>query len=103
MKTNLIFEKLSGNKKAIKEYAKAIAAMDWHVCNAYVMAYNADNEIVWNIQAGDKELLRDMPFDEVKRVELFDHSTTESWEFVYADAKRYRDEYVAERERIVNN
>lgn len=91
MKANnsLILYPLSGNADAIKGYADTIARFfNANNSNAYVMAFDDNNEILWCVQAGDEDSLEDCKLtSEVARVEIYDHSAlcyqeTESlWKF----------------------
>ena len=79
MKANnsLILYPLSGNADAIKGYADTIARFfNANNSNAYVMAFDDDNEILWCVQAGDEDSLEDCKLtSEVARVEIYDHSS----------------------------
>lgn len=79
MKANnsLILYPLSGNADAIKGYADTIARFfNANNSNAYVMAFDDDNEILWCVQAGDENSLEDCKLtSEVTRVEIYDHSS----------------------------
>lgn len=91
MKANnsLTLNPISGNADAIKDYADTIARFcNANSSNAYVMAFDDDNEILWCVQAGDEDSLEDCKLtSEVARVEIYDHSPvcyaeTESfWKF----------------------
>lgn len=80
MKANnsLTLYPLSGNADAIKDYADTIARFcNANSSNAYVMAFDDDNEILWCVQAGDEDSLEDCKLtSEVARVEIYDHSAT---------------------------
>lgn len=52
MKTDVCIFNLNGNRAAIRDYANTIAGMDASTCNAYVMAFDKDNETLWAVQAG---------------------------------------------------
>ena len=53
MKTEVYIYNLNGNRAAVRDYANTIASMSASNCNAYVMALDKDNEILWTVQAGD--------------------------------------------------
>lgn len=67
---------LSGSAKAIRDYAEAIAEMPGSMSNAYVMAFDDEDEILWCVQAGsgEEELSEARISSEVARVEIYDHS-----------------------------
>lgn len=79
MKANnsLILYPLSGNADAIKGYAETIARFcNANSSNAYAMAFDDNNEILWCVQAGDEDSLEDCKLtSEVARVEIYDHSS----------------------------
>lgn len=78
MKANnsVILYPLSGNAEAIKDYADTIARFcNANSSNAYVMAFDDENEILWCVQAGEEDSLADCKItSEVARVEIYDHS-----------------------------
>lgn len=49
MKTDVCIFNLNGNRAAIRDYANTIAGMDASTCNAYVMAFDKDNETLWAV------------------------------------------------------
>ena len=53
MKTEVYIYNLNGNRAEVRNYAKTIASMDYNVCNAYVMAFDEEDEITWIIDAVD--------------------------------------------------
>lgn len=61
MTTDIFIYNLNGNRAAVRDYANTIASMSASNSNAYVMAFDKDNEILWTVQAGDD-------LDEVKAV-----------------------------------
>lgn len=75
-KNSLTLYPLSGNADAIKDYADTIARFcNANNSNAYVMAFDDNNEILWCVQAGDEDSLEDCKLtSEVARVEIYDHS-----------------------------
>lgn len=76
MTTDIFICNLNGNRAAVRDYANAIACMSAHVSNAYVMAFDKDNEILWTVQAGDDldEVKASINWQGVRRVEIYDHS-----------------------------
>lgn len=82
---------LRGNKRNIKNYARAIAEMNWRSSNAYAMAYNLHNEVVWCVCAGDVDCIKDIEFSDAVRVEIYDHGNCGNFktEFVYVDSYKY--------------
>ena len=101
MKTEVYIYNLNGNRAEVRNYAKTIASMDYNVCNAYVMAFDADDEITWTIQAGDDldEMQASINWQGVRRVEIYDHSADGSYkcESVYVTSQKSLDRYTRER------
>lgn len=101
MKTEVYIYNLNGNRAEVRDYAKTIASMDYRVCNAYVMAFDADDEITWTIQAGDDldEVKASINWHGVRRVEIYDHSADGSYkcESVYVTSQKSLDRYTSER------
>ena len=101
MKTEVYIYNLNGNRAEVRNYAKTIASMDYKVCNAYVMAFDADDEIAWTIQAGDDldEVKASINWQGVRRVEIYDHSADGSYkcENVYVTSQKSLDRYTRER------
>lgn len=105
MKTEVTIETINGNKKSIRNYAYIIADMSAGSTNAYVMAFDADNDIMWTVQAGDGiETAKDMiTWDGVRRVEIYDHSTdmadvnATKTEYVYITTSDSLAQYLSER------
>lgn len=99
MKTDVQIYPLTGNAKVIKDYARAISELSASASNAYVMAFNSDNEEIWCIQAGsDTDELKEMSMKDVKRVEIYDHGFvsdggTYKMEQVYVNSQKYLNEY----------
>lgn len=86
---------LSGSARSIKEYAQAISELSPWVSNAYVMGFDANEEICFCIQAGDDvEDIKAIRFDGVKRVEIYDHGMADyKVEQIYINAQKYLDAY----------
>lgn len=101
MKTEVYIYNLNGNRAEVRNYAKTIASMDYNVCNAYVMAFDEDDEITWTIQAGDDldEVKASINWQGVRRVEIYDHSADGSYkcESVYVTSQKSLDRYTRER------
>lgn len=101
MTTDIFICNLNGNRAAVRDYANAIACMSAHVSNAYVMAFNKDNEILWTVQAGDDldEVKAAINWQGVRRVEIYDHSANGAYktEQVYITSRKSLNEYTAER------
>lgn len=111
MKTEVYIFNLNGNRAAVRNYANTIASMSASNCNAYAMAFNKDNEILWTVQAGDNldEVKVSINWQGVRRVEIYDHSVdgTYKTEQVYITSRKSLNEYTAERSAsefvVVNN
>ena len=101
MKTDVYIYNLNGNRAAVRDYANTIASMSASNCNAYVMAFDADNEISWTIQAGDDldEVKAAINWQGVRRVEIYDHSADGTYkiEHVYITSRKSLNEYTSER------
>ena len=101
MKTEVYIYNLNGNRAAVREYANTIASMSASSSNAYVMAFDADNEILWTIQAGDDldEVKAAINWQGVRRVEIYDHSADGTYkiEHVYITSRKSLNEYTNER------
>ena len=101
MKTEVYIYNLNGNRAAVREYANTIASMSATSSNAYVMAFDADNEISWTIQAGDDldEVKAAINWQGVRRVEIYDHSAdgTYKMEQVYITSRKSLNGYTSER------
>lgn len=102
MKTDVTIENLNGNKKSIRNYAYTIAAMSEGITNAYVMAFDAENEIAWCIQAGDgiESAAEMITWDGVKRVEIYDHSDISKYEYVYITTGDSLNQYLNDRDSV---
>ncbi len=111
MKTEIYIFNLNGNRAAVRDYAKTIASISASSCNAYVMAFDKDNEFLWIVQAGDDldEVKAAINWQGVRRVEIYDHSAdgTYKTEQVYITSRKSLDEYTNERSAsefvVVNN
>lgn len=101
MKTEVQIFNLRGNFAAIREYANAIASMSAAVSNAYVMAFDKEDEILWTVQAGDdlNEAKAVMNWQGVRRIEIYDHSAdgTYRMENIYITSQKSLDAYTSER------
>ena len=101
MKTEVYIYNLNGNRAAVRDYANTIASMSATSSNAYVMAFDADNEISWTIQAGDDldEVKAAINWQGVRRVEIYDHSADGTYkiEHVYITSHKSLNEYTSER------
>lgn len=101
MKTEVCIFNLRGNFAAIREYAKTIASMSASASNAYVMAFDKEDEILWVIQAGDDldEVKAAIKWQGVRRVEIYDHSADCQYktEQVYITSQKSLDAYTSER------
>lgn len=106
MRTKVIINNLNGNKKGIRNYAYLIADMSEGSTNAFVMAFDVDNDSAWTIQAGDGvETAKDMiTWEGVKRVEIYDHSVDMSCqnatrvEYVYITTSDSLNQYLSDRD-----
>ena len=49
MKTEVYLYNLNGNRAAVRDYANTIASMSASSSNAYVMAFDKDNAILWTV------------------------------------------------------
>ena len=101
MKTEVYINNLNGNRTAVRDYANTIASMSASNCNAYVMAFDKDNEILWTVQAGDDidEVKAAINWQGVRRVEIYDHSVDGAYkvEYVYITSRKSLNEYTSER------
>ena len=101
MKTDVYLYNLNGNRTAVRDYANTIASMSASNCNAYVMAFDKDNEILWTVQAGDDidEVKAAINWQGVRRVEIYDHSSDGKYkvEHVYITSRKSLTEYTSER------
>ena len=101
MKTEVYIYNLNGNRAAVRDYANTIASMSAQSSNAYVMAFDADDEITWTVQAGDDldEVKAAINWQGVRRVEIYDHSADGTYkiEHVYITSRKSLNEYTSER------
>lgn len=100
MKTEVYIYNLNGNRAEVRDYAKTIASMDYRVCNAYVMAFDADDEILWTVQADSLDDINEViNWQGVRRVEIYDHSANGTYkvENVYVTSQKSLDRYTSER------
>lgn len=101
MSTDIFICNLKGNRAAVRDYANTIASMSASNCNAYVMAFDKDNDILWTVQAGDDldEVKAVINWQGVRRVEIYDHSANGKYkvEQVYITSRKSLNEYTAER------
>ena len=100
MKTEVYIYNLDGNRAAVRDYAKTIAEMSATSSNAYVMAFDKDNEILWTVQADSLEDINEViNWQGVRRVEIYDHSANGTYkvENVYVTSKKSLNEYTSER------
>lgn len=101
MKTEVYIYNVNGNRAAVRDYANTIASMSASNCNAYVMAFDKDNEILWTVQAGDDidEMKAAINWQGVRRVEIYDHSADGTYkvECVYVTSQKSLTGYTSER------
>lgn len=100
MKTEVYIYNLDGNRAAVRDYAKTIAEMSATSSNAYVMAFDKDNEILWTVQADSLDNVNEViNWQGVRRVEIYDHSADGIYkvEYVYITSRKSLNEYTSER------
>ena len=101
MKTEVNIFNLNGNRAAIRDYAETIAKMNPAISNAYVMAFDKCNEILFVVQAGDDpdDVKAAINWQSVRRVEIYDHSADRTYktEQVYITSRKSLNEYTSER------
>ena len=100
MKTEVYLYNLNGNRAAVRDYANTIASMSASSSNAYVMAFDKDNEILWTVQADSLDNVNEViNWQGVRRVEIYDHSANGTYkvENVYVTSKKSLNEYTSER------
>lgn len=101
MKTEVYIYNLNGNRAEVRDYANTIASMSATSSNAYVMAFDADDEITWIINAVDDldDVKASINWQGVRRVEIYDHSIDGShkYESVYVTSQKSLDRYTSER------
>lgn len=100
MKTEVYIYNLNGNRAAVRDYAKTITEMSATSSNAYVMAFDKDNEILWTVQAGNLDDVNEViNWQGVRRVEIYDHSADGTYkvECVYVTSQKSLTMYTSER------
>ena len=100
MKTEVYIYNLNGNRAAVRDYANAIASMNATSSNAYVMAFDKNNEILWTVQADNLDSVNEViNWQGVRRVEIYDHSADGAYkfEYVYITSRKSLNEYTSER------
>lgn len=101
MKTEVYIYNLNGNRAAVRSYANTIAEASASSSNAYVMAFDKDNEILWTVQADNLDDINEViNWQSVRRVEIYDHSTNGTYkvEYVYVTSQKSLNEYTSERD-----
>ena len=101
MNTEVYIYNLNGNRAAVRSYANTIAEASASSSNAYVMAFDKNNEILWTVQAVNLEDVNEIiNWKGVCRVEIYDHSVDGSYkvEHVYVTSKKSLNEYTSERD-----
>ena len=100
MNTEVYIYNLDGNRAAVRDYANTIAEMSATSSNAYVMAFDKDNEILWTVQAGNLDDVNEViNWQGVRRVEIYDHSADGTYkvECVYVTSQKSLTVYTSER------
>lgn len=100
MKTEVYIYNLDGNRAVVRDYAKTIAEMSVTSSNAYVMAFDKNNEILWTVQADNLDDINEViNWQGVRRVEIYDHSTNGTYkvEYVYVTSQKSLTGYTSER------
>ena len=100
MNTEVYIYNLNGSRAAIRSYANTIAEVSASSSNAYVMAFDKNNEILWTVQTVNLEDVNEIiNWKGVCRVEIYDHSVDGSYkvEHVYVTSKKSLNEYTSER------
>ena len=100
MKTEVYLYNLNGNRAAVRDYANTIASMSASSSNAYVMAFDKDNEILWTVQADNIDDVDEViNWQGVRRVEIYDHSADGTYkvEHVYITSRKSLNGYTSER------
>lgn len=101
MNTEVYIYNLNGNRAAVRSYANTIAEASASSSNAYVMAFDKDNEILWTVQADNLDDINEViNWQSVRRVEIYDHSTNGTYkvEYVYVTSQKSLNEYTSERD-----
>lgn len=100
MKTEVYIYNLDGNRAVVRDYAKTIAEMSATSSNAYVMAFDKNNEILWTVQADNLDDIKEViNWQGVRRVEIYDHSANGTYkvEYVYVTSQKSLTGYTSER------
>ena len=100
MKTEVYIYNLDGNRAAVRDYANTIASMSATSSNAYVMAFNKNNETLWTVQTANLDSVNEViNWQGVRRVEIYDHSADGAYkfEYVYITSRKSLNEYTSER------
>lgn len=100
MKTEVYIYNLNGNRAAVRDYANTIASMSATSSNAYVMAFDKNNETLWTVQAANLDSVNEViNWQGVRRVEIYDHSADGAFkvEYVYITSRKSLNEYTSER------
>ena len=100
MKTEVYIYNLNGNRAAVRDYANTIASMSATSSNAYVMAFDKNNETLWTVQADNLDSVNEViNWQGVRRVEIYDHSADGAFkvEYVYITSRKSLNEYTSER------
>ena len=100
MKTDVYIYNLNGNRAAVRDYANTIASMSATSSNAYVMAFDKNNETLWTVQADNLDSVNEIiNWQGVRRVEIYDHSADGAYkfEYVYITSRKSLNEYTSER------
>lgn len=100
MKTEVYIYNLDGNRAVVRDYAKTIAGMSATSSNAYVMAFDKDNEILWTVQADNFDDVNEViNWQGVRRVEIYDHSANGAYkvEYIYVTSQKSLTGYTSER------
>lgn len=100
MKTEVYIYNLDGNRAVVRDYAKTIAEMSATSSNAYVMAFDKDNEILWTVQADNLDDVDEIiNWQGVRRVEIYDHSANGTYkvEYIYVTSRKSLTGYTSER------
>ena len=100
MRTEVYIYNLEGNHAVVRDYAKTIAQMSATSSNAYVMAFDKNNEILWIVQADNLDDINEViNWQGIRRVEIYDHSADGTYkvEFVYVTSKKSLTGYTSKR------
>lgn len=77
MATEIKIFPLCGNKKDVRLYARLIAEQNPDHINAYVRAFDRNENVIWEIVPGDNGKQESVDFSMVKRVEVGNHTDSE--------------------------